>query len=177
MNSPKLTRRKSLIATAIAIFLVLTISHSLPYPANAQPTHNVIIQDFAFDPQILIIQAGDTVTWSNNDPVIYTLWFVYAENQTTYKKVGSEGLSEPILPGETWSWTFDEIVKLQYYSFERLWITGNITVTSPSVGGFSVPVDKIGLLAPYFGLASTILVATAATAIYVKRVKRRKEKQ
>jgi ABC-type transport system substrate-binding protein len=45
------------------------------------------------------------------------------------------------------------------------------------VGGIVLPVDKFGLLAPYIGLASTILVATAATAIYVKRVKRRKEKQ
>jgi len=46
-----------------------------------------------------------------------------------------------------------------------------------AVGGVWVPVDKFGLLAPYIGLASTILVATVATAIYVKRVKHRKEKQ
>ena len=46
-----------------------------------------------------------------------------------------------------------------------------------TVGGIVVPVDKLGLLAPYIGLASTIIAATAATAIYVKRVKRRKEKQ
>ena len=45
------------------------------------------------------------------------------------------------------------------------------------VGGIVVPVDKLALLAPYIALASTILVATAATTIYVKRVKRRKEKQ
>jgi immune inhibitor A len=50
-------------------------------------------------------------------------------------------------------------------------------VTPPPVGGVRIPVDKFGLLAPYIGLASTILVATAATAIYIKRVKRRKEKQ
>jgi hypothetical protein len=48
---------------------------------------------------------------------------------------------------------------------------------SSSVGGIVIPTDKFGLLAPYIGLASTILVAIAATAIYVKRVKRRKEKQ
>jgi plastocyanin len=149
------------------------MSHSLTYIANAQHTHNVIIQDFAFHPQILIIQAGDAVTWMNNDTVIYTLWFVYAENQTTYKK----GLSEPILPGEKWSWTFDEPVKLQYYSFERLWITGNITVTSIPVGGLLVPVDKFGLLAPYMGLASILIVAAIVTVIYVKHVNRRKEKQ
>lgn len=47
----------------------------------------------------------------------------------------------------------------------------------PPVGGIAVPIDKLGLLAPYIGLASTILVATVATAIYVKRVKHRKEKQ
>jgi hypothetical protein len=42
------------------------------------------------------------------------------------------------------------------------------------VGGIWVPVDKLGLLAPYIGLASTIIVATATTAVYVKRVRRRK---
>lgn len=47
----------------------------------------------------------------------------------------------------------------------------------PSVGGFAIPVDKLDLLAPYISLASTILVATAATAIYAKRNKRKKEKQ
>jgi hypothetical protein len=46
-----------------------------------------------------------------------------------------------------------------------------------AVGGVVVSVDKFGLLAPYIGLTSTILVTTVATAIYVKRVKRRKEKQ
>jgi len=46
-----------------------------------------------------------------------------------------------------------------------------------TVGGVWVPVDKFGLLAPYIGLASTIIVATVATAICLRRVKRRKEKQ
>jgi hypothetical protein len=49
-------------------------------------------------------------------------------------------------------------------------------VEAPPVGGIWVPVDKFGLLSPYIGLASTLIVATVATAIYVKRVKRREEK-
>jgi hypothetical protein len=62
------------------------------------------------------------------------------------------------------------------------WFTARGFKTIPltvsySVGGVIVLVDKLALLAPYFGLASTILVATAATAIYVKRVKHRKDKQ
>jgi hypothetical protein len=45
------------------------------------------------------------------------------------------------------------------------------------VGGFNVPVNKLGLLAPYIGLASTTMIGAVTTAVYVKRVKRRKEKQ
>lgn len=56
------------------------------------------------------------------------------------------------------------------------WVDHPVT-EPPAVGGVVVPIDKFGLLAPYIALASTILVATVATAIYVKRVKRRKEKQ
>jgi hypothetical protein len=49
--------------------------------------------------------------------------------------------------------------------------------TSPAapVGGIWVLVGKLELLAPYIGLALVILVATVATAIYVKRVKRGRE--
>jgi hypothetical protein len=46
---------------------------------------------------------------------------------------------------------------------------------TPPVGGVGVPVDKFVLLAPYIALASTIVVVTAVTAIYVKRVKRKKK--
>lgn len=42
-----------------------------------------------------------------------------------------------------------------------------------SVGGVVIPVDKFGLLAPYIGLPSTILIGTVVAAVYVKR---RKEK-
>jgi hypothetical protein len=45
------------------------------------------------------------------------------------------------------------------------------------VGGVAVSVDKLGLLAPYFGLASTAMIGAVATAVYAKRIKRRKEKQ
>ncbi len=89
----------------------------------------VIISDFAFNPQDISIIIGETVTWTNNDPVIYTLWFVIAENQTTYL------LSDPIAPNSSWSYTFSEPIQLQYYSFDRLWITGNVTALARSSAG------------------------------------------
>jgi hypothetical protein len=72
--------------------------------------------------------------------------------------------------GETDEWRSDD--------FGATWKDKSGTIHKAQiVGGIIVPVDKFGLLAPYIGLASTILVATVATAVYVKRVKRRKEKQ
>jgi len=53
-------------------------------------------------------------------------------------------------------------------------ITGGII---DGFGGIVVPVDKFGLLAPYIGLASTIVVTAVGTVVYVKRVKHKKEKQ
>jgi hypothetical protein len=49
------------------------------------------------------------------------------------------------------------------------------TALSGTVGGIIIPMNKIQLLTPYIVLASTILAATVASAVYVKRVKRRKE--
>ena len=72
--------------------------------------------------------------------------------------------------GTTLYWNVD---KPGGYGNEDIYVS---RYTHP-VGGIVVPVDKFGLLAPYIGLASTILVATAATTIYIKHLKRRKEKQ
>jgi hypothetical protein len=45
------------------------------------------------------------------------------------------------------------------------------------VGGIAIPIDKFGLLAPYIGLASTMMIGAVVTAIFARRAKRRKEKQ
>jgi plastocyanin len=85
-------------------------------------TSNVIIQDFSFQPQSLTIFRGDTIVWTNNDPVIHTLWFVHVENKSTYL------MSDPILPGESWSHKFNDLAGLKYYCFDNLWINGSIIV-------------------------------------------------
>jgi len=42
----------------------------------------------------------------------------------------------------------------------------------PSSARIWVPVDKFGLLAPYIGLAITVIIATVATATLVKLKKK-----
>jgi len=55
--------------------------------------------------------------------------------------------------------------------------SGDVLFRPNGDGGIVVPVDKLGLLTPYIGLVSIVLVATVATAVYTKHVKGRKEKQ
>jgi hypothetical protein len=67
-------------------------------------------------------------------------------------------------------------------TYDDDWTIPHKDPTSPTnltygVGGIVIPVDKFSLLAPYIGLASTVLVATAVVAVCIKRVRCRKEKQ
>lgn len=123
---------KSLQRLVLILLLTLSFVATMPTiftgPAKAAQITTVTISNLAFNPQNVTIKVGSTITWTNNDPIIYTLWFVKTDDGTTYKKAGIEGLSDPILPDTSWSQTFNEIVTLQYYSFERLWITGFINV-------------------------------------------------
>ena len=48
---------------------------------------------------------------------------------------------------------------------------------SGSVGGFGLPIDKLALLTPFIGLASVIVAVATVTAVYVRHVKHREEKQ
>jgi len=70
----------------------------------------------------------------------------------------------------TASWEGD-----RYYSVDES--TVSFQVVSGPVGGIAVPIEKLSLLAPYIGLTSTIIIATVATVICFRRVKRRREKQ
>jgi len=58
----------------------------------------------------------------------------------------------------------------------ELWGSHNIQ-THEFVGGTFIPIDKFGLLAPYIGLASTAMIGAVATVVYVRRAKRKEDKQ
>lgn len=117
------TRSKGNQDTMILVLsLLLAASTMLTQTARGQSTRYVNIEDFAFHPKEILVDKSQDVTWTNNDEVIYILWFVHSENQSTHL------LSDLILPGETWQHTFGTEANLTYYCFERLWITGNIEI-------------------------------------------------
>jgi len=98
------------------------------------------------------IQADLKVTKANGDKVEAS---VKAGSETIIAEIPITSMSQE------GHWTF-ELAGIPYKSV---------------VGGIVISVDKFGLLAPYIGLASTAIIGAVATAVYVKRAKRRKEKQ
>jgi hypothetical protein len=71
-------------------------------------------------------------------------------------------------PGKTYD---DYLEKRNLTDNDKAGVRRDFPPMVGDVGGFAIPVDKLTLLAPYIAVGSVILVATA---IYFKRVKRRK---
>ena len=84
----------AMIAVALAAAVVTTTASSNQAAGTA---HQVLIQGFVYDPAVLPVQAGDTVTWTNRDIVPQT---VTAED--------ADWDSGEILQGETWTMTVTE---------------------------------------------------------------------
>lgn len=112
---------RKLAVFAIIVGLAVSQWVMIMHPAHAA-TFSINIQNFTFNPQSVAINTGDSVIWTNNDPIIYTLWFTNASDGSTYL------LSPPINPGTTWTHTFSDKIQLNYYDFDRLSISGQLTV-------------------------------------------------
>jgi len=136
-------------------------------------------------PRVAPVNTPATITITNTGPMPIE---VYGWEVTRPDGVVDAVVFAPreVKPGETVEVTvYRGCGTPGVYRYRVFWdpvSEGTFERYSYAVGGFSVsidiPVDKpTTLLAPYIGLASTILVATAVTAVYVKRVKRGKKKQ
>jgi len=128
-------------------------------------------------PSSLSGKFGDVfyVAQSMSGPSL-TTWEIYSPSGTLVKTVYTDNTAAgylQMISTEGWnvygSGTYKIEVDDPIIVYLHLWPGG--------VGGGVVSVDKFSLLAPYIGLASTIMVATVATAISVKRAKHRKEKK
>ena len=89
--APRRRLRIDWAALMIAAGTAAAVS-SLPARTAQVSQHEVLIQDFVYDPALVAVRVGDVVTWANRDIVPHT---VSAED-------GSWDSGE-IAPGETWS--------------------------------------------------------------------------
>lgn len=66
-----MTTRRQFLTHAAAATAALPLTATA---ARAQTTHTVTIRNMAFSPANLTINAGDTVTWVNEDRARHNVW-------------------------------------------------------------------------------------------------------
>lgn len=91
---------------------------SLPPQTSAPAVHNVTIQNFSFNPSSITVKKGDTVIWTNKDPMGHTV-------------TGNNGgpSSQTVDTNATYSYTFNSIGTFPYHCSIHPSMTGTVTVT------------------------------------------------
>lgn len=76
-------------------------------------------------PQTIKVQLGvdNNVTWINSDTVPHTL-----TPDKIYPGEEGFGMKKPLLPGESWSYTFSNPGTYNYHTNPGPWITGTVIV-------------------------------------------------
>ena len=90
-------------------------------------THDVSIVGFTFDPQIVNINVGDTVKWTNNDSVPHT--------STSDTMVWDSGT---LNNGDTFEFTFNTADSYPYHCEVHPSMTGTVNVGSTGIESASL---------------------------------------
>jgi plastocyanin len=128
---PASTARRGALALLLAA-LILFVLGSIEMARAA--THGVTIADFAFSPPMLTVTTGDTVTWTNEDPVVHTA--------TSATGVFDSG---DLTQGASFSFTFTTPGTYVYVCSPHTDMTGRIVVqaaapaVTPAASGGDIP--------------------------------------
>lgn len=112
-------QKKEIITAVIFGFLVL-----VPSVLSAATKLEVEIEDFAFIPQNITIQVGDTVEWKNRDAV--------GHSSTSGKDGVADGMWESgiLQQDQRYSYVFNTEGVYAYFCRPHTWMTGTVTVES-----------------------------------------------
>lgn len=157
---PAMRLRIMLLAAAAALLL-----SSVPVAPARGATHAVAIVDFAFSPATLTITAGDTVVWTNEDPMIHTA-----------TSVNGAFDSGDLEQGESYSLTFTTPGSYDYLCTPHPTMTGRIVVVAAPAAATPVPSGQLPNVAlssddgpgPSPRAIGAVLLALAALAIAVR---------
>jgi plastocyanin len=95
-----------------------SVNAVVPIKTPAAKTYSISIMNFAFNPNTLTINKGDTVIWTNNDTVPHQV-----------KGDTLNALSAPVMTnGQTYTFTFNEVETFAYHCVIHPMMTANIIV-------------------------------------------------
>src|SRR3954466_431010 len=125
-------RLRPLVALLVALSVATLMIDVSSREAQAQGRADVAIVDAAYQPGSILVQAGDTVTWTNTGSTPHT---VTADD-------GSVD-SGPLAPGASFSQTFPAAGLFTYHCAIHPQMTGAVTITRAPDPGGSPPVHQV----------------------------------
>lgn len=93
------------------------VPKATPVPTAVQIIHNVSISNFAFLPANITVRKGETIVWTNKDPMTHTV-------------TGGDMKSSALGQNQTFSFTYDKTGTFTYHCSIHPRMTGIITVTN-----------------------------------------------
>ncbi len=105
--------RRSLFPPISAVLIALLAAAAPALGANA----TVKIANFTFDPPVVTVQVGSTVTWTNDDDIVHVL-----------KEDGDKFHSSALDTGDSFSQTFTAAGTIDYFCAIHPHMTGKIIV-------------------------------------------------
>ena len=131
-----------------ALVLLCLLGFSLSTVAGEDDTQAVDIENFAFNPDMVVVMNGTTMTWTNLDAGSHSV--------TSDDGAFDSGL---LAQGESFSYTFDTLDTFPYHCTVHSSMTGSVETATPQpVPAVEEPTPGFGLLV---GLLSLSVVAIA----------------
>lgn len=81
----------------------------------SQKTYSISVVNFAFNPAVLTVSQGDTVTWINQDSAPHQIW-------------GNDFKSEVLSNGQSFGFTFTKVGTFDYICSLHAYMKGQIIV-------------------------------------------------
>ena len=163
-------RRKYLIITSLAIAVALMLVSS----AQA----SIGLPDY--DSDWVSINQGQTLTLTHDLGTTDVLVYVISNRTNGITQIyhggeiyWSESPPQNNYAGLYWHSLDNTSIAISRYSNDLWWSQVRVMIwkiepEAEAVGGLYIPVDKLGLLAPYIALVSTIILAVSISVAYIK---------
>ena len=115
MKKVNYLRSSLMLIILLSIYGMTSSCTKTPAPGTPGP-NEVFIQGSAFSPSTIIVSAGTTITWTNNDAMTHT---VTSNSGVFNMSIGS---------GSNWSRVFNQVGIFPYHCSIHTFMTGSVTV-------------------------------------------------
>jgi len=151
------------IAVAVSLMLVSSTQASIGLPD--------------YDSDWVGIGTGTTVIHHNLNTTEVLVYMLGKDSQGYIHHNAYGGYVEENSHGAFWCQLDWDNITIVRNAADGEWVEVRVMMwkieTQPQgVGGFWIPVDKLGLLAPYIALVSTVILAVSITVAYIKHRKK-----